>query len=326
MTDKIITIESPCNLSTDTGRLKIVNNNTQAINYVAINDIACLIISNHTSNITTATISAINENFGVVVFTNSKYLPTSICFGSTLNNVGANRAYMQAKNLNTLLSKKAWQQIIISKIMGQSLVLKQYNLDSYKTLQSFIDYVELGDKTNIEAKVAKIYWESYFSLFNNNEKLNRNKQGATDVVNSCLNYGYTILRSLIARSQASLGLIMHFGVGHYAKDNPFNLVEDFIEPYRYTIDNIVLQTILEENSKNIEDLSILDTKIKKLLINAIYNLNTTLNGKNYRLIQGVNIMHLSYCNYLEGLVDNLTLPNLTFKGVKSNLATNIIDY
>ncbi len=326
MADKIISIESPCSLSVDTGRLKIQNNTTKSINYVAIVDISCLIVANSMCNITTASISAINENAGIVVFTNPNYLPTSLCFGSNINNIGANRAYLQAKHLNSLKNQKAWQQIIISKITGQALVLKQYNLDGYNTLTSLLNYIELGDKTNIEAKSAKIYWENYFSLFDNNEKLNRTKQGATDIVNSCLNYGYTIMRAIIARSLASLGLIMHFGVGHYAKDNPFNLVEDFIEPYRYNIDQIVLQTIMQENSQNLENLKNLDTKIKKLLINSIYNINTTLNNKTYRLMQGVNIMNLSYCNYLEGLVDNLTLPNLIFKGVKNNLTSNTIDY
>jgi CRISPR-associated protein Cas1 len=317
MAEKIITIENPAKLSIDIGRVKIYSIEKQTTNFIACVDIACLIISNPQVSLTASVVSEVNQNAGIVVFTNQNYMPTSFCFSNNLNNKGAIRPYLQAQNINSNVEQKIWQQVIQSKIAGQALFLNKYKTKSATLLESAINYVEIGDSTNMEAQCAKAYWQDYFELFN--KKSFRHKQGASDVINSCLNYGYTILRSAVARSLASLGLQLSFGVGHKRVDNPFNLVEDMVEPFRYMIDEIVYNIVNDNNLLEDDNLFGLDTKIKKLLINEIYNLNISLNSKQYRFLQGVHIVNTSFCSVLEKPSSNLILPNLKFKGVKKEI-------
>ncbi len=64
--------------------------------------------------------------------------------------------------------------------------------------------------------------------------------GARDPLNARLNYGYAVLRSMIARSLAMAGLNGSLGVGHCNQQNPFNLADDLIEPWRCVVEDRVL--------------------------------------------------------------------------------------
>ena len=68
------------------------------------------------------------------------------------------------------------------------------------------------------------------------------KEGAEDSVNSRLNYGYAILRSLVARELVAAGLSPELGLGHKSAENPFNLADDFMEPYRFAVERHVKST------------------------------------------------------------------------------------
>ena len=228
-------------------------------------------------------------------------MPTALTFPIGYNIDGAKRPHQQVKIINSEYQKKYLDQIIKSKILGQEKVLRLLNKEKADYLIKILSRVKNGDKENIEGLAAKIYWEVYFKAFDSIDK--REKQGATDIINSCLNYGYAVLRAIIARSLCSAGLCLNFGLGHYRKDNPFNLAEDFIEPFRYMVDAVVLEILKTKDYKELSSL------LKKEIILNILSFKVKIGAKNYRLFQAVDEAIYSFCSCLADTRKNLVLPN-----------------
>ena len=56
-----------------------------------------------------------------------------------------------------------------------------------------------------------------------------------------MNYGYAVIRSLMARELAALGFESSLGLHHRNALNPFNLADDLFEPYRPFVDGRVAE-------------------------------------------------------------------------------------
>lgn len=98
--------------------------------------------------------------------------------------------------------------------------------------------VKPGDPDNIEARAARDYWSSLFADFR--------RRDDTDARNMALNYGYAIVRSIVARSCVGHGLVTAFGIKHASVSNGFNLADDLMEPFRPVVDLAVCSMTLEE--------------------------------------------------------------------------------
>ena len=68
------------------------------------------------------------------------------------------------------------------------------------------DAVKSGDADNLEGRAAAFYWKS---VFLDNPKFTRSDD---DIVNAMLNYGYAIVRAIVARALVGAGLIPTLGV------------------------------------------------------------------------------------------------------------------
>src|SRR6202040_2113426 len=79
--------------------------------------------------------------------------------------------------------------------------------------------------------------------------------------NNLLNYGYAILRAIVARSLVGSGLLPTLGIHHRNKYNAYCLADDIMEPYRPFVDRIVLAII--DNGENFLELG---TSIKTQLL------------------------------------------------------------
>jgi len=58
-----------------------------------------------------------------------------------------------------------------------------------------------------------------------------------------LNYGYAILRAVVARSLVASGLLPTLGIHHHNRYNAFCLADDIMEPYRPFVDRVVLEIV-----------------------------------------------------------------------------------
>ena len=124
-----------------------------------------------------------------------------------------------------------WMKIVKNKILNQSLMLNKIKNDKYDLLNSYIDEVVSGDKTNREGHAAKVYFNALFGkdfVRNNN-----------DNINAALNYGYAILLSTINKEVIASGYLTQLGIHHKNEFNEFNLSCDLMEPFRVIVDNFV---------------------------------------------------------------------------------------
>ena len=92
--------------------------------------------------------------------------------------------------------------------------------------------------TEIEGSVASRYFKHLFRML---DYWGTRDQDATDPVNACLNYGYTILTTLVHRGLIIAGLDPCWGVGHKYRTRSFAFVYDVVEPIRGWADQYLLE-------------------------------------------------------------------------------------
>ena len=194
---------------------------------VPMEDIGTIILENPQICVTNYMLSMCAD-FGITVFTcDKKHKPNGILtpFYQHSRNTKIALAHIGIKEP---LKKQIWKKLIKQKITNQSKVLKiLYNNNE---LDCYIDRVNSGDTHNVEGQASRKYWQILFTNF---------KRHSSDIYNSALDYGYSILRGTLSKYIASSGLIPCFGVHHYNELNSFNLTEDLIEPFRPFVDLIV---------------------------------------------------------------------------------------
>jgi CRISPR-associated protein Cas1 len=93
-----------------------------------------------------------------------------------------------------------------------------------------------GDTTNCEGQAASRYWSLIFGGY---FVRSRDPQSP----NAQLNYGYAILRSVVARALTASGMLPTSGIFHRNKYNAFCLADDIMEPYRPFVDQLVCEII-----------------------------------------------------------------------------------
>ena len=243
------------------------------------------------------------EHGAVLLSVDNSFLPIALSLPLNQNMQGAKRPHQQAKYVDSEYSKKWWNTIIKSKISGQASVIKDYDDKTFLNLEYIERQIKSGDENNSEGNAARIYWKSFFEIINRDITY-REKQGASDIVNSCLNYGYAILRSAVARNLAAGGYCLNFGVGHCRRDNPFNLAEDFVEPFRFIAEKAVLKIL-----KKYQNDDILSSIIKKELIKEILSTELYIGNNNYRLFSGINFVIECFGKVLDDPRRKLLLPN-----------------
>ena len=132
----------------------------------------------------------------------------------------------------------------------------------------WVDKVRSGDPDNLEARAAAYYWKNIFSDIPN---FVRGRDG--EPPNNLLNYGYAILRAIVARSLVASGLLPTLGLHHHNKYNAYCLADDIMEPYRPYVDGLVSDIMLSTN-----DYSELTKDIKMKLL-TIPVLDTMIGGR-----------------------------------------------
>lgn len=101
--------------------------------------------------------------------------------------------------------------------------------------------VRSGDADNTEARAAAYYWKNLFPTIPN---FVRDREGIPP--NNLLNYGYAILRAVIARSLVGSGLLPTLGIHHHNRYNAYCLADDIMEPYRPYVDQLVISIMNTE--------------------------------------------------------------------------------
>ena len=235
------------------------------------------------------------ENTIPILFCDEKHVPSGLFSTFNQNEDSARRFEIQL-NASRPRRKQAWAQLIKEKLKNQALVLQETGLvQEAKELLFLAEEVLSGDASNREAVGAKLYFSSLFG-----ESFTR---GNPDIeINGLLNYGYTIIRALVARTVSGLGLYPGFGVFHSNRKNPYSLVDDLMEPLRPLADSEVIR-LIDCGEKALSPAS------KRKLMSMI-SAKTLFNGKYYSLSESVQHMIMSYIQFLEGNHNEITFPDI----------------
>src|SRR5699024_3292407 len=108
-----------------------------------------------------------------------------------------------------------WKYIVQEKIKNQYQNIEYLGIDHKQQFNNYIQEVELGDTSNREGHAAKVYFNVLFGK--------GFIRGADNPKNWALNYGYSILHSLLARTITVKGLLTEIGVFHSNQFNKHNL-------------------------------------------------------------------------------------------------------
>ena len=273
---RTVVVNRNCKLSYKNDYLVIRSEELQMIH---LSEIDTIIVENGMVSITSYLINELAQNKIKIIFCDEKHNPSCEMmpyYGSfnTSKKVTIQSKWKENKK------KEAWQQIIKYKIHNQAMLLKKLDISGYKKLLDFKEQVELDDKTNREGHAAKVYFNLLFGMDFSREKENN--------INSALDYGYSIILSMLNREVVNKGYITQLDINHKNEFNQFNLSCDLMEIFRPLVDEIVY--------KNKE--FTFDKAYKYKLIN-VYNKQVIIKNKEQYLSNAVPIFITSVFNYLE---------------------------
>lgn len=220
---------------------------------VPIEDIGLMVLDNPQIIITNALIMSLNENNTAVISCDASHLPFGLMLPMYSHHAFTEKLGDQIE-ASLPLKKNLWQQTVIAKISNQAALLKERGV-SMEKMEYLIHQVKSDDSTNVEGRAAAYYWDCIFG------DMSFIRQRYGEPPNNMLNYGYAILRAIVARSLIGSGLFPTIGIHHRNKYNPYCLADDIMEPYRPFVDSLILG-ILDK----IEPPETLSPSIKKELL------------------------------------------------------------
>lgn len=260
MSWRIIYIEEADYLSLHLDNLKVTKGNDETT--IPLGDINSIIIDNYKTNLSVNLLNKCMDYKINMVLCDMKHLPNTIIYPYS-GNYQASLILKEQLSWNKENIDKVWQRIVKGKIINQIKVLKN-NDKSNEVINKLVIYlneVEEFDSTNREGLAAKIYFRELFG--------NDFIRETDNTINACLNYGYSIIRSMIARTLVAKGLNPHIGIFHKGQFNDFNLADDIIEVFRPIIDNFAYINFFNEEffTRNIR-LLIVSSLARKILYNG----------------------------------------------------------
>lgn len=232
-----------------------------------IEDIGVVVIESEQVTLSSYLISALLENKVAIIICNDKHMPAGLML-PLVGNTEQSERYDAQITASLPLKKQLWQQTIAMKIRNQGAVLKKVNNLEIGNMLAWSSQVRSGDPDNLEGRAAAYYWRN---LFGEDSGFVRRQEG--DDPNGLLNYGYAILRAVIARSLVASGLIPTLGIHHSNKYNAYCLADDIMEPYRPYVDLMVVNLIRKfhlppeiskETKKHLLTIPTIDVKMGKL--------------------------------------------------------------
>ena len=264
---------------------------------IPIEDIGVVLLDHQQITITHGLLNALLENNCAVVTCSPSHLPAGLLLpldGHTLQN----ERFRTQLEASLPLRKQLWQQTVQAKILNQATLLGQVFGEPAKNLLAWAKQVKSGDSENLEARAAAFYWRN---LFISLPGFVREREEAAP--NALLNYGYAILRAIVARALVSCGLLPTLGIHHHNKYNAYCLADDIMEPYRPYVDQLVVEICEEEIPMAL-------TKELKVQLLSIPTLDVEIDGQHHPLMVAVSLTASSLLRCFQGEIRKISYPLL----------------
>ncbi|HEX7361359.1 MAG TPA: type II CRISPR-associated endonuclease Cas1, partial [Bryobacteraceae bacterium] len=233
MTDRVLDIsEAPARLHIRSGLL-VVESNGREQAAIPCAELSAVVIGHRQVVLTQSVLSELAKAGALLITCDEKFQPASMVLPLKSHHAQAERFRRQAQ-LSLPRKKSLWKTIVQAKIRAQAGALEQA-AGSDGGLRALIPRVRSGDPDNVEARAARRYWSLLFG-----ERPFR-RADEQDARNHLLDYGYAVLRSMVARAVCAAGLHPTLGLYHSNVHNAFGLADDLMEPFRPLVDLAVLR-------------------------------------------------------------------------------------
>lgn len=277
---------------------------------IPIEDIGVLILDHQQITITHAAIAKLVANNVALITCNETHHPTGMLLpldGSTEQG----ERFRHQIEASEPLRKQLWAQTVSAKILNQAAALGKIGVP-VDNMRKWARDVTSGDPKNFEARAAVYYWANLFEKHSPSSPAHlrerekgvfiRDRDGAPP--NNLLNYGYAILRAVVARALVSSGLLPTLGIHHRNKYNAYCLADDVMEPYRPFVDMLALHIIKME-----PDIETLSPAIKRQLL-GIPTLDVKIEGSMRPLMVAVTHTTASVAKCFLGERRKILYPEL----------------
>lgn len=230
----------------------------EASGSVPIEDLGFVILDHQQLVLTHALMMSLMANHVTIISCNSSHMPDGLMLPQETHSIQTARTRAQLE-ASEPLKKNLWQQTVQAKIANQKLLLAAEGVP-IENMAYWQKNVKSGDTENHEGRASAYYWANIFGMI---PDFKRSREGSPP--NNLLNYGYAILRAVVARALVSAGLHLVLGIHHRNKYNSYCLADDLMEPYRPVVDKLVLAILKGMQHKDYfepEDFE-LTTELKK---------------------------------------------------------------
>lgn len=200
---------------------------------VPIEDLNQIMVHGANIRLSTMDLSILSKNKVSFMTLDERYLPTSIVLPFEGHARQSKLMHAQV-NASREMYEKLWIRIIKQKISNQSRALSIMGLNGAEKITEYVSTLTSKNVDYNESLAAKDYFSYYHDGFNRRTE---------DPLNSRLNYGYSVVRSAIARKLVVTGFHPTFGIHHNSQLNAFNLADDLIEPYRAIVDLVAHENV-----------------------------------------------------------------------------------
>lgn len=273
----------------------LIDKEGKTLGQIPIEDLGVLILQHPAIVITQKVIIACQQNNVAIVFCDERHLPYSVILPVSDGHTLHQKVMRLQVNVKIPVKKRIWKQVVQQKIMEQARTLSLVGADT-AVLGRLASKVKSGDMSNHEAQAAQHYWPRLFG-----KSFRRNHEVAG--VNALLNYGYAVVRGLVARAVVAGGLHPAIGIHHHNQYNALCLADDLMEPFRPLVDWLVYQIWMENKKARIDK----DTKQNIL---ALLGDSVQVNKKKMPMMVACHYLVADFKRCLDGSLEYIKYPVL----------------
>lgn len=232
MAFRTLEIQGPAELHVRTGQLTVEKEENITLT-IPLEDISTIVCFGAGIRISTMAMAQLCSNKITMMIIDEKYHPAGILTAYEGNSRQALIMRQQIEQ-GEERTETLWNQIITRKIENQARALSLLGLDGSEEVLQYLSLIEEKGIDAAESGAARVYFQYL------HPGLNRRTD---DPINSCLNYGYSIIRNSLSRALVAGGFLLAFGLHHRSRFNAFNLADDLIEPFRPMVDLIACSVV-----------------------------------------------------------------------------------
>ena len=264
---------------------------------IPIEDIGVLILDHQQISITHGLMNALEAHKCALITCSASHMPSGLFLPLDAHSLQSERFQTQIE-ATLPLKKQLWQQTVRMKIQNQARVLEEIYAHPQANMLAWVKRVRSGDPDNLEARAAAYYWAN---LFPSLPKFTRDREESAP--NALLNYGYALLRAVVARSLVSVGLLPTLGIHHHNRYNAYCLADDIMEPYRPYVDKFVQEIYEREYPESL-------TKDIKHRLLTIMEQDVVIDGITHPLSIATSLTASSLVRCFEGSSKQIDYPAL----------------